>query len=69
MSESKLDNSFLGGLFLIEGYGAPFWLYRNKLGCTIMLFIRSDISAKLLSVDSGFETFFVELNFRKKKWL
>ena len=34
-----------------------------------MLFVRSDIPAKLLSVDIGFESVFAELNFRKKKWL
>ena len=34
-----------------------------------MLFVRYKISAKLLSVDIGFESFFVELNFGKKKWL
>ena len=34
-----------------------------------MLFVRSDIPAKLLSVDIGFESFFAEFNFRKKKWL
>ena len=32
-----------------------------------MLFVRSDITAKLLSVDIGFEIFFVELNSRKKE--
>ena len=31
-----------------------------------MLFVRTDIPATLLSVDIGFEIFFVELNFRKK---
>ena len=31
-----------------------------------MFFIRSDIPPKLLSVDIGFESFFVVLNFQKK---
>ena len=34
-----------------------------------MTFVRSDASVELLSVDIGFKSFFVELNFRKKKWL
>ena len=34
-----------------------------------MLFVRSDFSAELLSVDISFESFFVELDFRKRKWL
>ena len=31
-----------------------------------MPFVRSDIPAKLLSIDIGFEGFFVELNFQNK---
>ena len=34
-----------------------------------MLFVRSDIPAKLLSIDIGFEGLFVELNFRKEQLL
>ena len=35
-----------------------------------MLFIRNDISAKVFSTDDrSTESFYVELNFRKKKWL
>ena len=66
ISESKLDNSFLGGQFLIEGYVAPFRLDRNKLvSCGIMLSVCSDITAK--SVYMGFQSFFAALNFREKK--
>ena len=45
---------------MIEGFGKPFRLDRNRNGGGIMSLIRSDIS---------FESFYVELNFRKKKWL
>ena len=57
--------------FLIDGFGKPFRLDRNKNGGGIMLFIRSDIPAKVISIDKKFlfESFYVELNFRKKKWL
>ena len=68
--ESKLDDSFPDSQFLIEGFGKPFRLDRNRNGGGIMLFIRSDIPAKVISTDkSPFETFYVELNSRKKKWL
>ena len=67
--ESKLDYSFPDSQFLIEGFGKLFRLYRNRNGGGIMLFIRSDIPAKVISTDKNpFESFYVELNFRKKKW-
>ena len=65
-SEPKMDNIFPNGLFLIESYGAPFRLHFNKLGGGIIYFVRIDIPAKLFSVNIGFETFFVEFNFRKR---
>ena len=70
ISESKLDDSFPDGQFVIEGFGKPFHLDRNRNGGSIILFIRSDIPAKVIStVKNPFENFYVELNFRKKKWL
>ena len=70
ISESKLDDSFPDSQFLIEGFGKPFRLDRNRNGGAIMLFIRSDIPAKVISTDKNpFESFYVELNFRKKKSL
>ena len=70
ISESKLDNSFPDGQFVIEGFGKPFHLDRNRNGGSIILFIRSDIPAKVIStVKNPFENFYVALNFRKKKWL
>ena len=70
ISESKLDDSFPDSQFLIEGFGKPFRLDRNRNGGGIMLFIRSDIPAKDISTDKNpFESFYVELNFRKKKSL
>ena len=38
ISESNLDNSVPDGQFLIEGYGAPFRLDRNKLGVVSCFF-------------------------------
>ena len=70
ISESKLDDLFPDSQFLIEGFRKPFRLDRNRNGGGIMLFIRSDIPAKVISTDKNpFESFYVELNFRKIKWL
>ena len=52
LSETKLDNSFPEGQFLIEGYSKP---YRSDRICHwggIMLYIRADIPSKLLSIES-----------------
>ena len=67
---SKLDDSFPDSQILIEGFSKPFRLDRNRNVGGIMLFIRSDIRAKVNSIDKNpFESFYFELNFRKKKWL
>ena len=70
ISESKLGYSFLDSQFLIEGFGKPIRLDRNRDGGGITLFILSDVIAKAISTDKNpFESFYVELNFRKKQWL
>ena len=70
ISESKLDVSFPHSQFLMGGFGKPFHFDRNRNG-GIMLFTRCDISAFLLisTYKNPFEICYVELNFRKKKWL
>ena len=70
ISETKVDDSFPNGQFLLDGFGTPFRLDRNRNGESIMLFIRNDIPAKVISTDDRpIESFYVELNFRKKTWL
>ena len=50
--------------------GVPYRVDRNGYGGGIMLFLREDISSKLLSVEnSPTDTFFKEINIRKRKWL
>ena len=49
--ETKLDNSFPNGQFLIKRYSAPYRLDRDAQGGGIMLFIREDILSKLLAVE------------------
>ena len=70
VSETKLDESFLIGQFIIEGFGVPYRVDRNGNGGGIMLFVREDISSKVLSVEnSSTKAFFVEINLRAKAWL
>ena len=70
ISETKVDDSFPDCQFFLDGFGTPFRLDRNRNGKGIMLFIRNDISAKVVSThDRPIESFYVELNFRNKKWL
>ena len=70
VSGTELDDSFPESQFLIEGFHSPFRFDRNRNGGGIMLYVREDIPAKLLSHDFPCaESFFVEINLCKKKWL
>ena len=69
ISETKLDNSFPDGQFLIEGYSKPYRIDRNCHGGG-MLYVRADIPSKLLSTELlPMERFYVEISLQKKKWL
>ena len=70
VSETKLDNSFPVGQFVIDGYGPPIRLNRDIHGGGLMLFVRDDIPCKLLSLENKpMEGFYVKINLRKTKWL
>ena len=70
ISETKLDDSFPESQFKITGYSSPFRLDQDQNGGGIMVFVCEDIVAKFLSFeDKPIEALFIELNFRKKKWL
>ena len=70
ISETKLDESFPIGQFLIDGYTVPFRFDRNGNGGGILLYIREDIPSKLLSIYQDIEGFSVEINLcGNKKWL
>ena len=63
VSKTKLDGSFPEGQFLIEGFHSPFRFDRNRNGGGILLYVREDIPAKLLSHDfPSAESFFIEIN-------
>ena len=55
VSETKLDDSFPEDQFLIYSFHSPFRFDRKKNGGGIMLYVREDIPAKLLSHDFPFE--------------
>ena len=46
ISETKLDERFPIGQFLIDGYRVPFRLDRNENGGGILLYVRDDIPSK-----------------------
>ena len=69
ISKTKLDSSFPEGQFLIKGYNAPYIMDRNSHGGGIMLYVREDITSKLLNCEKEIEGFYVELSTRKTKWL
>ena len=70
ISETKLDESFPEGQFKIPAFTSSFRQDRNEFGGGIMVFVREDILSKVISKETlSIEGMFIELNFRKKKWL
>ena len=66
--ETNVDNIFPDNQSFLGRFGAPIRLDRNRNGGVIILFIRNDILAKSVSTDDrSIGSFYVELNFRKKK--
>ena len=72
VSETKLDDSFPEAQFYIEGFRAPFRLDRNKHGGGILLYVRNNINAILLTdhvFPNNIEAFFTEIKVNTCKWL
>ena len=70
ISETKLDDSFPEGQFFLDGYQTPFRFDRNGNSGGILLYVCEDIPAKVIHCDfPTSESFFVEINLHKKKWL
>ena len=68
ISATKVDDTFPDGQFFLDGFGTAFCLDRDRNGWGIMLLIRNDIPAKVVSTDDRLiESFYVELNFREEK--
>ena len=51
ISETKLDESFPVGQFLIDGYSVPYRFDRDGNDGGILFYIREDIPSKLLSIN------------------
>ena len=67
ISETKIDNYFPIMQFHIEGY-CIYRLDRNEYECGILVYVREDISSKLIPTQSSsIEGFSIELNLRCKK--
>ena len=72
LTETKLDDSFPTSQFMVDGFSMPYRQDRNRNGGGIMIYIRDDIPSILLTkhvFPDDIEGLFVELNFRKSKWL
>ena len=70
VSETKVDDSFPIGKFLIHGVSPHNRLDRDSKGGRIMLYIREDVPSNLLATDKEpIESLYVELNLRNKKYL
>ena len=70
VSETKLDDSFPTGNFLIDGFSTRYRLDRNSNGGGLIWFVREDISSNLAEAESKpIEGFYVELKLRNNKWL
>ena len=63
VSETKFDDSFPQGQFVIVEFSAPYRLDRNCVGGGLMLFVRKNIPFNLLTTEEKpIESFYVELN-------
>ena len=69
---NKVDDTFPVGHFFVKGFSTPYRLDRNRHGGGIMIFVKDDIPSRVLNIHDfpgDIEGLFVELNFRKTKWL
>ena len=70
--ETKLDASYPMAQLLIPGFRMPFRLDRNAYGGGLLIYVRSDIPCKQVNqheFSENIEGIFLEVNFRKSKWL
>ena len=66
--DSKLDDSFPEGQFIIDSYYAPFRFDRHGNGGGLLLYVREDTPAKVLHSDfPAAEKFYAEIILHKKR--
>ena len=69
---AETKRSFPDNQFMIDGFSIPYRLDRNSYGGGVIIYVREDIPSKLLTsfcFTNVIEGIFVEINFRKSKWL
>ena len=73
LCETKLNQSHTTSQFFIDGFREPFRKDRDaNSGGGLLIYVRDDIPCKILkkhTFDNDIEGMFLELNFRKCKWL
>ena len=71
ISETKLNDSFPQGQFLINTFHTPFRKDRTDRGGGLLLYIREDIPCReiIINIEPNIEAIFVEINLKKRKWL
>ena len=70
--EKKLDDSFPIAQFSLNGFSQPYRLDRSSHGGGILLYVRDDRPLGLLTdykIKDDVESFFLEVNMWRKKWL
>ena len=71
ISETKLDETFPTGQFLMNGYQSPLRFDRNDKGGGLLLYFRDHIPCKkiILEFNPVIEAIAIEINLKKRKWL
>ena len=72
ITETKLDDTLPLSQFYVDRFTMPYRLVRNHNGGGVIIYVREDIPSKILEkykLPQDAEGTFVELNFRKIKWL
>ena len=62
ISETKINASFPIGQFLLNDYSTPFRLDHDAHEGVILLYVREDVSSKVLLKENTIGGFFVEIN-------
>ena len=71
ISETKLNDTFPGSQFQIDGFLPPYRKYRNDKGGGLLLYVREHIPTRKINVEfsPSIEVFVIEIKRKKKKWL
>ena len=68
ISETKVDSSFPTAQFQVEDY-TTYRLDRNANAGGILLYVRENIPSLLVNSEMSIESFYIEINIGKKKYL